>query len=130
MNRAKFSEWSGGVKALSLLLAALLWLGVALERKGELKLMVPLRPKAVPAGFRLESPLPEQLEVTVSGPRILLCRLPFSRLSCGLDLDATAAGTLSFAPRHSSLGLDRELSVVRILPASMRLTLVKETQVR
>lgn len=125
MNKTKSPEWTSGVKLLSLLLAGLLWLSVALERTVETKVTVPVRLKHVPVGLRIDSPLPDKLEVTVSGPRILLCRLPFSDLSCGLDLTAATAGTARYLPQASSLGLHRELKVVRVDPESVSLTVRK-----
>ena len=127
MTRAKFSESASSVKLLSLLLAGLLWLCVILERTDELTLQVPIHPEYLPAGLRLCAPLPEKLAVTFSGPRILLCRLPFGGLSCQLDLSAAVAGSADFVPRAGSLGMDRELKVVGIKPASLNLTLAKQT---
>ena len=101
-----------------------------LERSAELTLTVPMRARYLPAGLRLEGALPETLEVTVSGPRILLCRLPLCGLSCGLDLSGAAAGTADFRPQADSLRLDRELKVVRTYPAALSLTLVKDARQR
>ncbi|HBG07332.1 MAG: hypothetical protein A2075_15365 [Geobacteraceae bacterium GWC2_58_44] len=126
MTRANSQEWSGGVKLLSLLLAGLLWLSVVLERPGEVKLQVPVLVRYLPAGVGVVSPVPASVEVTISGPRILLCRLPFRRVSCGLDLSGAAEGTASFTPKESSFGLDRELKVLRIFPAAVSLTLARE----
>jgi YbbR domain-containing protein len=126
MNRVKFQDWSGAVRLLSLLLAGLLWLSVALERNGQMTITVPLQPEYLPVGLRLESPLPEKLEVTVSGPRILLGRLAFGGVSCRLDLTAATAGNVNFVPQEGSFALDRELKILRLKPASISLALVKE----
>ena len=128
MSKAKGQEWGRGVKLLSLILALLLWGSVALERPGELKIKVPVSAQYLPAGLCLASPSPEQLEVTVSGPRILLCRLWFSEVSCGLDLSGIGAGTASVVPKESWFGLDRELKVVRVSPEAVKITLAKEWQ--
>ena len=126
MSASKSHEWGSRELLLSFLLAALIWSSVLLERTGELKLQVPIVPGQAPAGLRVGSPLPGKLEVTVSGPRILLYRLLFCGASCPLDLSGAAAGTASFAPPESSFLLDRELKVVRISPRSVSLTLVGE----
>ena len=125
---AKSHEWCRGVKLLSLLLALLLWGSVALERPGELKLTVPVSSQHPPAGLCVASPQPERLAVTVSGPRILLARLWCTGVSCGLDLSGAAAGTASIVPEESWFGLDRELKVVRVSPAAVKVTLAKEWQ--
>jgi hypothetical protein len=126
MTRTNSQDWAKGVKLLSLLLAGLLWVSVALERTGEIKLKVPVQPEHLPAGLCLAGPPPGMLEVTVSGPRIRLFWLGFRELNCGIDLSGAAAGTASFIPQEGSMGLDRELKVVRVSPASVRVTLSKE----
>lgn len=128
MTNAKAQEWAKAVKLLSLLLAVLLWLSVVLERPGEMQLAVPVRPEHLPAGLCLVSPPPGNLEVTVSGPRIMLVRLLFREVSCGLDLSGAAAETAGFVPPERSFRLDPELKVVRVFPASVRLTLAKEAR--
>ena len=128
MTQARPQEWAKGVKLLSLLLALLLWLGVALERPGEVKLKAAVHPEYLPAGLRLAAPLPEKLEVTVSGPRILLLRLQLSEVGCALDLTGAAAGSASFVPREGDFRLGRELKVEHVFPPFVQLTLVKETR--
>jgi len=123
MTGAKSPGLVTGVRLLSLLLAALLWLGVTLERTGEVKLRVPVVLGDPPTGLRLASAPPGNLEVTVSGPRILLLGLPLRRVSCRLDLTGAGAGPNSFGAPDCNLGLDRELKLVRVQPATMRLTL-------
>ena len=112
-----------GVRLLSLLLAALLWLGVALERTGEVKLRVPVVLGDPPIGLRLAAAPPGTLEVTVSGPRILLLGLRLRRVSCRLELAGAGAGPVNFGAPDCNLGLDRELKLVRVSPATLRLIL-------
>jgi hypothetical protein len=126
MSAAKSHSLGQREVALSLLLAGLIWLSVLVERLGELTLQVPIVPEHLPAGLRVDSPLHGRLEVTVSGPRIVLARLWFCAPVYTLDLSRAAAGTAAFQPRESSLHLDRELKLVRIVPASLTLTLTKD----
>ena len=128
MTKVTSQERTKEVRLFSLLLAGLLWLSVVLERPGEMKLQVPVLPEYLPAGLCLVSPAPAFLEVTVSGPRILLWRLPFRPVNCRLDLTGAAVGTASFTPLESSFALDRELKVVRVTPAAVRLTVAKEVR--
>ena len=125
MTPPKSREWAKGVRLLSLLVAALLWVSVALERSGELKILVPVRTGSLPAGLRIDSPPVEQLEVTVQGPRILLLSLPFRQVSCALDLSGATAGAASFTPQEGSFGLGRELRVLRVAPVSLHFTFAK-----
>lgn len=125
MTGVKHPDQSAGVTLLSLLLAGLLWFSVALERPGEVQIQVQVVPEHLPSGLQVVSAAPGSVEVTVSGPRILLIGLSLSRGSCGLDLTGAAAGPASFGTNDCSFGLNRELKVVRVHPAAISLTLVK-----
>ena len=125
MSEPKVSDQVIGVRLLSLLLAGLLWLGVTLERPGEVKLQRPVALEHLPAGLLLASSPPGLLEVTVSGPRILLFGPWLLGGSCGLDLSGAEAGPLSYGALDCYFGLDRELKVVRVRPSVIRLILAK-----
>ena len=128
MTQTRAQEWAKGVKALSVLLAVLIWLAVILERPGEIKLNAPVDLEQMPAGLYLASPPPAELEVVVAGPRILLFLLPFRTVRCGLDLAGAVPGPVSVAPGESFFHLDRELKVVRVFPASVPLVLARSEQ--
>lgn len=126
MSQAKGQEWSRGVKALSVLLALLVWLSVILERPGEMVLTVPVRLQRVPPGLALVAPPPTEVEVVVSGPQMLLFMLPFHQASCGLDLTGQGPGQVQVSLRECSFDLGPELKVVRVAPASATLVLSRE----
>jgi len=125
MTEAKVQEQVVAVRLLSLLLAGLLWLGVNLERPGEVQLQVPVALEHLPAGLLLASSPPEPVEVTVSGPRILLLGPWLLGGTCRLDLSGAQAGPAGYSALDGSFGLDRELKVLRVRPAAIRLVLVK-----
>jgi len=125
MTEGKTPEHVTGVRFLSLLLAGLLWLGVTLERPGQVRLQVPVVLEHLPDGLLLASSPPAVLEVTVSGPRLLLFGPWLIGGSCGLDLSEAEAGTASFRSLDCSFALDHELKVLRVRPATIRLTLAK-----
>ncbi|MCM0083433.1 hypothetical protein L4X63_17755 [Geomonas sp. Red32] len=114
------------VTGLSLLLSVLIWTCVMVERPAETTLKVPLRAEHIPAGLKVTTPLPENVEVTVAGPGILLWPLRFvDPGSVELDLSTAAAGAASFAADRRSLRFaDSDLKVVRMYPANVRVTLV------
>ena len=114
------------VRLLSVVFGSLLWLTVTLEREAEIKLEVPVVAGNLPQGVAAVVSSPEKVEVVVSGPRILLCRLPLSGMSCRLDLAGAGAGTASFSPRETAFGLSPELKLVRVLPATVSLSLAGE----
>jgi hypothetical protein len=125
MTEAKAPDQATAVRLLSLLLAGLLWLGVNLERPGELRLRVPVALGHLPAGLQLATAAPEALEVTVSGPRILLFGPWLRGMSCELDLSGAQAGSASYNSADCDLVLDRELKVVRVHPAALQLSFIK-----
>ena len=125
MTETKASDQVIAVRLLALLLAGLLWLGVNLERPGEVKLRVPVVLGHLPAGLQLASAVPEALEVTVSGPRVLLFGPWVRENSCELDLSGAKPGPVSYGTADCNLGLDRELKVVRVHPAVINLDFAK-----
>jgi len=126
MSKVSFQDWPVGIKLLSLLVAALLWLSVMAERTGEVTLQAQLRLEHLPAGLTIASQAPGSVEVTVSGPRILLLLLPLRGLSCALDLTGAGVGTANYRPQEGSFALpDKELKVVRVVPSALTVTLLK-----
>ncbi|HBA87533.1 MAG TPA: hypothetical protein DCZ75_05945 [Geobacter sp.] len=125
MTQSKSHEWAKGVSALAVVLAVLIWLSVMLERTGEITLTVPVYLGQLPPGMILASPAPADIEVTVSGPRILLLLLPLHGVACDLDVSALGPGEVKVAPREGNFHLDRELKVVRVLPATVPLVLAR-----
>jgi hypothetical protein len=125
MTETRATDQVTAVRLLSLLLAGLLWLGVFLEHPGEEKLQVPVVLEHLPAGLVLVSTPPGMLEVTVSGPRILLLGPRVRGASCGIELSGAQAGPASYSALDANFKLDRELKVVRVNPAAIHLTLAK-----
>jgi len=124
MNETKPLEEVYGVKLLALLLALLIWLTVAVERPGEVTIPVPVTPERLPRGLRMVSPPPGVLQVTLTGPRILLVRPFLLGARCTLDLASAVPGSVSFTARDCRFDLDGELKVVRITPQTLHLDFV------
>ncbi|UFS69690.1 hypothetical protein LPW11_17560 [Geomonas sp. RF6] len=120
-------SWEGatGRWVLSVLLAALLWVAVAAERTEELSLSVPVELEHLPPGLAVVA-APARVSVTLSGPRILLARVPLSPPVCRLDLSGAGEGTVTFRPVETALGLDREIRVSRLHPSPLSVTLGRE----
>lgn len=126
MSKVSSQDWPVGIKLLSLLVAALLWLSVLAERIGEVTLQAQVRPEHLPAGLTVASQVPGSVEVTVSGPRILLLLLPLRELFCALDLTGAGVGTANYQPQEGSFALpDKELKVIRVVPSVLAITLAK-----
>jgi hypothetical protein len=123
MSRTETSFQVVAVRVLSVAVAFLLWLSVAVERTGTVRLSVPVVAEHVPKGLALATPPPSRLELKVSGPRLLLYRLDWSAPVCRVDLAAAGSGTVTFRSPENLIGLDRELKVVSVYPDSFAVTL-------
>jgi hypothetical protein len=116
------------LKLLSLLLAAVMWLFVALEREDEVEVVVPLRLERLPAGLALyKAPLPQVL-VRLAGPRLLLLRQQWQPLAIPLDLAGVREGKVAFTSLERSLKPVPGVRVVRIQPAALELIVVRRQQ--
>ena len=114
-----------GLKALSLVLATLLWFSITFGRDEQVRLTVPVVLKNIPPHLSVAGSPPTALEVDVSGPKILLVNLAHERLSATLDLGGVGEGTVSFVNLDKTVRLWSGLRVIRVQPAALELKLVK-----
>lgn len=113
------------LKALSLLLAALLWLSVTSGTEGEAGVTVPVRFRNIPPQLSVGNATPIFVELRIAGPKLLLTRLKKERLAATLDLQGVGAGTVAFTRLESTIPLQNGLRITRINPAAIELELVK-----
>jgi hypothetical protein len=113
------------LKALSLVLAALLWFSLTFGHDEEARLTLPVTLKNIPPHVSVASALPTTVEVDVSGPKILLANLTKEHVSLTLDLGGVGEGTVSFVNLDKSVRLRSGLRVTRVQPAAVELKLVK-----
>ncbi|WP_246043656.1 YbbR-like domain-containing protein [Geomonas edaphica] len=125
---ARGHEWLKGVKALSVLLAVLIWLSVIVERPGEMVLTVPVGLDRMPPGLQLDGVAPAEAEVVVSGPRILLFLLPFHQTRLRIDLTGANAGQQQISLKDGLFDLDPEIKVVHVAPATVTIALTSRDQ--
>ncbi len=114
-----------GLKALSLLLALLLWLSVTAARDGEVAIMVPVRIRNLAPQLALATKAPSSIELRVAGPKIQLLHLAKERLAADLDLQGVEEGSVTFADVARTVALPGGLRVTRIYPSTIELKLVK-----
>jgi len=111
------------VKFLALFLAVVLCLFVWLETGVEEDAVLPLRLVNIPAGLRLQAPIPVDITLRLAGPRIMLLRQRWQGQPLTLDLAGAGPGMFSLT------GLDRRLRLVPgvkalwVQPANLQLTL-------
>jgi hypothetical protein len=115
------------VRALSLLLAMLLWACVVVERPGQATVQLPVRIVHLSPKLRMTSFLPVEVAVTVRGPRILLWLLPYREAACTIDFGDASPGSASYALQKDAVLLpDRDLEVERIVPGYLFVTLAEK----
>ena len=115
-----------GLKALSLFLAALLWLFVTAGQESELDLQVPVLFENLSPGLAVVSQPPSRLDVRVAGPKIVLMRLRTERLAVVLDLKNAGEGTTGFPGPEKAIRFPDGVRVTRVAPAVIELRLVRK----
>jgi YbbR domain-containing protein len=118
---AKDKTWL--LRALSLMVALLIWLFVAAERDGEMTLQVPVAYHGLSQGLVLVGKPPDTVTAVVRGPRILLMRLGWQPLRITLDLRGIATGKTVFPAIDRILLPGTELRTTRIYPAEIEVTI-------
>jgi hypothetical protein len=114
-----------GLKALSLLLAALLWFSLTFGHDEEVRLTVPVVLTNIPPQLSVAGRPPTAVELDVAGPKILLVNLTHERLTATLDFGGVGEGTVSFVNLDRTVRLRSGLRVTRVQPAALELKLVK-----
>lgn len=97
-----FSE-SLALKAVSVLLALILWVTILSLKSEEKKIRVPLQP-LLPAGTQIINNIPSGIEFTLSGPRVWLNELEKRVQPIQPDLRRTRDTTIGFSISEDLLG--------------------------
>ena len=109
------------IKLLSLLLAAMLWLFVALEKSDEVDIPFAVTYSNIPAGFKVKAVAPQQLSIHAAGPRILLLRQRLKGVPAKLDLSEVKEGKTTFAGFESSLLPISGVKFTRVSPVTIEI---------
>jgi len=107
------------LKLLSLLLAALLWLFVTMEKSDETDIPLEVTYANIPAGLEVKTGDPRQLSVHTVGPRILLLRQRLKGVSAKLDLSAVKEGKTTIAGFEGSLLPVSGVKFTRVSPVTI-----------
>lgn len=127
-------KWQGMVnnwdlKLLSLVLAVFVWYGVTGGRTAEVQLTAPVELVAIPPGLSVAGPVPSKVAITVSGPHILLLKLRSERIIISLDARGAGEGTILFTGLDQRLKLPPGVTVTRIYPAAIEVSLAPSATV-
>lgn len=108
-----------GLKALSLLLALLLWLIVAGEETVERGLRVPLELVQFPEGLELQAEAPTVVDVRVRGSSTNLSQVNPGDIVAVLDLRSARPGRRVFQMTPEQVRVPFDVQVVQVSPASV-----------
>jgi len=125
MNSPAWLHDNLGLKALSLLLALLLWLFVTGGGEGEKRVSVRLELKNLAPGLAVASKPVEQVDLRLAGPRIDLAKIAAEGMAIPLDLQGAGEGAVVFPSPEKVLRLPAGVRVTRVSPATIELRLVK-----
>lgn len=109
-----------GLKALSLLLAAGLWLAVANSPPSEVALNVAIIFRNMPANLEISSENIPSVQIRVRGPEALVRRLQASEIRAEIDLTGVKAGERTFDLTHQ-IGVPDRLTISQVVPREIHL---------
>jgi hypothetical protein len=105
------------LKAVSIAMAALLWLSVAGEEVVERGLRIPLELQNLPPTLEMIDPPPETIDVRVRGGSDALSRLAPGELVAVLDVDVTRPGRRIFQLSPDRVRAPFDVRVVQVSPS-------------
>lgn len=110
------------MKLLSLLLAAIIWLFIALEEADELEIPLSISYVNRPAGLAIKAnhDYGRQM-VVIEGPKILLLRQKWKGAAIYFDLSGAKEGDLLLSGMESQVKLVQGVKLVRLPPLKVEL---------
>lgn len=116
------------LKFVSLVLAILLWYFVGGEDKIDKNVMVPIEIINLPRDLAISNQFKKEIEVTVSGPRSLILEMANRAVTRQVDLSTATPGTMVIENDAKHIPVVRGITVQRIQPSSIILSLDKLIQ--
>lgn len=116
------------VKFVSILLAVVLWYYVGGEDRVNKTVMVPLEIINLPRDLVISNQYKKAMEVSVSGPRSLILEMTEKDVTMQVDLSTATPGSMVFEAKNEDVPVPRGVSVERIQPSSIILSLDKLIQ--
>jgi YbbR domain-containing protein len=115
-----------GLKALSLLLAVILWFSLTAGIDAEERVKVPVRLKNLSGQLTVQELTLPAVELVIAGPRIMIWQLDKDNLEINLDMKEVGPGTVAFSDLGRMVRLRKGLKVVRVYPSQIELRIVKK----
>ncbi len=119
-------EWF--LMVVSLILAGLLWNFVSGERTVDKNVMIPVEVINLPRDLVISNQFKKEIEVTVNGPRSLILELETKQITRQIDLSKAIPGTTVITNDVDSIPMRRGITVLRVQPSSIILSLDKLIQ--
>lgn len=116
------------LKVISLMLATMLWYFVGGEDIVDKNVMVPIEIINLPRDLVISNQFKKEIEVTVSGPRSAIEEMSTKSVTRQINLSTATPGTTVVENDNSSIPVPRGVTVLRIQPASVILSLDKLIQ--
>lgn len=116
------------LKLISLVLATFLWYLVGGEDIVDKNVMVPIEIINLPRDLVISNQFKKEIEVTVSGPRSVIQDMATKAVSRQINLSNATPGTNVVENDNSSISVPRGITVLRIQPSSIILSLDKLIQ--
>jgi YbbR domain-containing protein len=111
-----------GLKLVSLLAAALLWLAVTRSPVTEVAVKVPIEFQHVPTGLDLSSEHIPELQIRVRGPERLVHGLDQGEVHAIIDLAGVGPGERTYDLTGRQISVPHGVDVVQIIPAEFRIS--------
>ncbi len=119
-------EWV--LKAISLVLAIVLWSFVGGEDRVDKIVMIPIEIINLPRDLVISNQFKKEIEVTVSGPRSIIQEMSSRAITRQVDLSSATPGTMVIDNDNNHIPVPRGISVQRVQPSSIILSLDKLIQ--
>jgi len=116
------------LKIISLVLAVVLWFFVGGEDRVDKNVMIPIEIINLPRDLVISNQFKKEIEVTVSGPRSLILEMNNKAITRQVDLSAATPGTMVIENDVDHIPVPRGITVQRVQPSSIILSLDKLIQ--
>ena len=127
-NLAKMISKDWLLKFVSIGLAFMLWYYVGGEDRVDKNVMVPIEIINLPRDLVISNQFKKEIEVTVSGPRSLILDMSNSAVTRQVDLSDAVPGTMVIENSNQHIPVPRGITVQRVKPSSIILSLDKLIQ--
>jgi YbbR domain-containing protein len=111
------------LKVIAVAFSVALWFFVAGQSSTEVALLVPLGIKGAPGALVMTSAPPGEVEVRLSGPRLLMSDLSPSQVQAELDLGMAKEGLNTYRITRDNIVAPAGVEVKRLKPNSVKVTM-------